>query len=376
MPHHYAIFSAHFAPHPGGIETFTAGLASQLAREGDSVEVVTMRLSDQDGEKEALEDGVRVWRLPCRPLMNGRLPITRKSARYRELMDELAAAGVDRVLVNARFYAHSVEALRFARRIGAPAVVLDHGTDYLTLGNPIEDLALVAYEHAMTAIDKRYHPTFAGISRASTRHLRRFGINTDIVINNAIDAEGFRSQASTRDFRHELGLGDAQRLVAFVGRLAPEKGALPLAQAADTLGSDFVVALAGDGAQRDDIERLALPNVHLLGALDRPDLSALLSQADCFCLPTRSEGFCTSLLESSAWGLPAVIPHVGGVDEILGIPPICGSLLPNLDSASIARAIIEAIDTSTPGRRQILAEHIADKCSWKQSTQALSEAYS
>ena len=45
MSHHYAIFSAQYLPHVGGVENFTANLAAQLVREGDQVTVVTSRLS-------------------------------------------------------------------------------------------------------------------------------------------------------------------------------------------------------------------------------------------------------------------------------------------------------------------------------------------
>ena len=43
----------------------------------------------------------------------------------------------------------------------------------------------------------------------------------------------------------------------------------------------------------------------------------MLQQANVFCLPTRSEGFCTSLLEASACGVPAVITDVGGARELI-----------------------------------------------------------
>ena len=73
MSSRYAIVSALYSPHRGGVETFSENLAHQLAIEGDAVTVVTSRLSANDPAYEVQDDGVMVWRLPCRPLMNGRL---------------------------------------------------------------------------------------------------------------------------------------------------------------------------------------------------------------------------------------------------------------------------------------------------------------
>ncbi|MBQ9058960.1 MAG: glycosyltransferase family 4 protein [Atopobiaceae bacterium] len=376
MSHHYALFSAHYHPHKGGIESFTQGLADQLALEGDTVDVVTMRLSESDKLMEVQENGVTVWRLPSRPLMGGRLPIPHRTTDYQRLMNELLQRGITRVLVNARFYPHSIDGLRFAQKIDAPAVLLDHGSEYLTLGNPLADAAIIAHEHIITKRGKKYSPTYAGISQKSTEHLRKFGIQSTHVINNALDSDGFKNGASKRNFRDEFGINGNQHLVAFTGRLTPEKGALELAAAAKLLGDDYVFALAGDGFLRAKLEEQQLPHLHLLGMVSREDLSALLSQSDCFCLPTRSEGFCTSLLESSAWGLPAVIPDVGGVREVLGAPPKLGVILQNRSAPTIAEGIQRAVEQSqNTALRQSLSEHVAMACSWAASTSSLRKIF-
>ncbi|MBP3885869.1 MAG: glycosyltransferase family 4 protein, partial [Olsenella sp.] len=321
MVHSYAIFSAQYAPHVGGVESFTKNLAHELARAGNAVVVVTSRL-DESPEVEVQADGVRIVRLPCHALMAGRLPIARRNARHRRLLESVASLGIDRVLVNTRFYEHSVDGLDFARRVGAPAIMLDHGSAYLTFGagglaGGLVDAAARAHEHLMTRRDLRRTPTFAGISRKSAAWLATFGIATDLVIPNAIDAPAFRAESSGRDFRAEFGVAPTERLVAYVGRLAGEKGPLELAAAARLLGGGYRVLMAGDGVLRAALESDLPNNVCLLGNLGHPDLSALLSQADVFCLPTRSEGFCTSLLEAGAWGVPCVVPDVGGAREVL-----------------------------------------------------------
>ena len=372
--HTYAIFSALYAPHTGGVEVFTQRLAHQLVGQGNRVIVVTSRLAASVPAHETQEDGVEVFRLPCWPLLGDRLPISRRNRAYKAMLSEIAGLGIDRVLVNVRFYRNSLEGVRFAKRIGAPAIVLDHGSAHLTLGNGVLDWFVERYEHAVTNRMKRLEPSFAGISRASAAWLAHFGIETTSVIPNAIDVEQFRGVASQRDFRTELDAAD-KMLVASVGRLEPEKGALQLAQAASLLGESCVLALVGEGSQRTQIEELGVGNLALLGRLDQSDLSALLRDADVFCLPTRSEGFCTSLLEAAAQGTIPVMPRVGGTDEVMGWEPTrFGVILEDNEPETIARAIQEAVAQDDIVARELMG-HVTTDCSWNVTTDALEEAF-
>ncbi len=372
--HVYAIFSARYAPHTGGVESFTQRLAHQLVEQGNRVIVVTSQLDDTAPSHEVQDDGVEVYRLACRPLLGGRLPISRKTADYNRMFEELAGRGVDRVLVNTRFYRHSLEGVRFAKRVGAPVIVLDHGSAHLTFGNAMADWFVEHYEHAITRRMMKLGPAFAGISRASVDWLAHFGINASVVIPNAVDVEQFRQAASTRDFRSELN-AHGKTLVAFVGRLEPEKGALAFAQAAPLLGDGFVLALAGDGSQRVQIANLDAGNVALLGRLDQPDLSALLRDADIFCLPTRSEGFCTSLLEAAAQDVLPVMPHVGGTDEVMGWDPVrFGVALEGNDPETVTRAIREATTLPLQIREQLVS-HVESECSWDKTVEALEATF-
>lgn len=309
------VFSALYLPSMGGVERFTDSLAAELAAEGHSVIVVTNNthgLSDS----EVLDNGVEVIRLPCKNLINGRYPVPIKNPRYRRLMADLESRQVDGVLVNTRFYLHSLIGVRFAESKGLRAVVLDHGSAYLTLGSRLLDWAIERYEDGITAWLKRRDVDFYGISKKSVEWLRHFGIRAKGVISNAIDAEAYRAQASGRQFRKELGVEDGL-LVSFVGRLIPEKGIGALLEIMDGLQDRSVyLAVAGDGPLFDQVDTSPLPNVHAVGRLNSSDTAALLMDSDLFCLPTRSEGFSTSLLEAAACGTASLVPDVGGAREV------------------------------------------------------------
>lgn len=369
------IFSALYAPSTGGVEIFTENLASQLAGMGCRVIVVTSNTHGLPA-KETI-NGVEIVRLPCTPLLNGRLPIPKKNAEHMALMRELESIPMDAILINTRFYPHSLIAARFAAKKELKPVLLDHGSAHLTLGNPLLDAALQAYEHLMTRRIKKHDVDFYGISDASVRWLAHFGITAKGAITNAMDAKAFTETASCRDFRKELGIPKNALLVAFTGRLVPEKGITPLLEAASILsdapGIQFV--LAGDGPLLDQAQH-ATSNVHALGRLSRPDIAALLIQSDIFCLPTRSEGFSTSLLEAAVCGCAPIITKVGGVKELIPDGSF-GIVLEAADGRQIADAILELHDS--PALRRSMAARIKEHAgtfTWAQTANAVLDAFS
>ena len=373
-PQHYLIFSARYAPEVGGIESYTANLSNELVREGHTVTIVTSGISASPG-RTTQDNGVEVVRLPCRAMMGGRLPLVKRGALTKELLSGLGNTHPTRVLVNARFYELSLVGLRVARELAIPAVLLDHGSAYLTLGNAALDLALKTYEHAFTAWGKRYGARYAGVSAMSAQWLSTFGIKTDTVIPNAIDAPVFRAEASTRAFRTELGVQPEQVLIASVGRLSPEKGSRELVEAARAIGESVRIAIAGEGTLRQELTQCLPANVTLLGNLNHSDLSALLRDSDLFCLPTRSEGFCTSLLEAGAWGLTPIATHVGGTDEVMGNPRRFGLFLEDMSPQSVVCAIEDVMQSGATGHIDEHRRHVEENCSWKATVAALDAAF-
>lgn len=340
-----AIFSAQYPPHMGGIENFTQNLARALGNRGHAVTVVTND-TNSIGAGWDREDNFDVLRLPCVPLVDGRLPLPKPSAVRRELLKELDAREFDGVLVNARFYPHSLLGMKIARARGLAPLVLDHGSAYLSFSNPLLDPCVRIYEHVMTALGKRYKPRYFGISHKSVEWLRTFGIEAEGVISNSIDAAEFRECASRRDFRAELELDKDDFLVAFVGRLIPEKGISAIIEASRTseLSNRHVVfALAGDGPLADEVKAAEGPNLCWMGRLGKDDVSALLQQSDALCLPSRSEGFSTTLLEAGACGCPAVVTDIGGARELIPDEHY-GTIIKSMAASSIIAAIVHLAD--------------------------------
>lgn len=344
MRSRYVLFSALYPPHMGGIENFTYCLAHALVDRGDEVLVVT---NDTNGLGAGItdEDGVSVLRLPCFPLFAGRFPVPKLNAISRKLWKHVECQQFDGVLVNARFYIHSLRGIRLAKKLGITPVVLDHGSAFLSFSNPVIDPLVRTYERLITAMGKRFHPDYYGVSSKSVVWLRSFGIAAKGVIPNSIDAESFRETSSGRDFRNELGLDAESFLVCFVGRLIPEKGIRAILEASRShrlIEAGVVFVLAGDGALSKEVDDAQGESLRWVGRLSSSDISALLQQSDLLCLPTRSEGFATTLLEASSCGCPSVVTDVGGARELFPNEHF-GTIINSMDSAEVEKAIYSLV---------------------------------
>jgi glycosyltransferase involved in cell wall biosynthesis len=174
------------------------------------------------------------------------------------------------------------------------------------------------------AVDRLLAPATGAFyvnSRAVARfYHERCGIPLEklVVIPN-----GVRVAEGSAVPRVALGLREDAFVVCGAGRLSPEKGFDHLIEALgmpSLHGRNLELVIAGEGPERDALERLAAARgmgnrVHLLG--HREDLHGVLRAADAFVLSSRHEGMSNVLMEAMALGLPCVVTPVGGVEELV-----------------------------------------------------------
>ena len=138
------------------------------------------------------------------------------------------------------------------------------------------------------------------------------------VIPNGVDVSRFEHAAPAL-LRAELNIPAQVPLFLYMGRLDPQKGLSYLLRAfAQTKG--IHLALAGDGPQRADLQRMAASpglagRVHFLGFQD--DVPELLAAADVVVLPSLWEGMPNVLLEAAAARRPVIATDVEGVRDIV-----------------------------------------------------------
>ena len=157
------------------------------------------------------------------------------------------------------------------------------------------------------------------------------------VVTNGVAAAPPRPRDEA--LRRELGGAPGRPLVLLVARLEQQKGIDVLLRAAVDVDASF--AVAGDGAERAELERRAVElgvadRVRFLGR--RTDVGELLAAADVFALPSRYEGTSLALLEAMAAGKPVVATAIGGNDEIVE-DGRTGLLVPAEDPRALAAAL-------------------------------------
>ncbi|WP_455500172.1 glycosyltransferase family 4 protein [Gemmiger sp.] len=358
----FCFFSTQYLPTPGGVERYTWNLARRCLAAGHRALVVTAALPGLPA-REHDTDGIEIFRLPSLPLMGGRFPVLKPFPAA----DDLWAQDIDFAVIQTRMYPQSVWAAWQCKRRSIPALVIDHSTGYMMHGG-LAGAAGKAYEHAACGLIRRCGFPFYGVSGDVCRWLETFGIQAAGRLPNAVDPAELDKLAraeNATDWRAKLNVSENGKLVAFVGRLIPEKGALRLAEAVQALPS-CTLAVAGTGPEEAALAAMG-GLVHALGALPHDQIVQLLAQADAYCLPTEyAEGFPTTLLEAAACRCPIVTTRTAGTDELLPGDDYA-VFLQNADAAAI-RAGLETLladPAAARARAENAHENLCSHFTWQ-----------
>jgi phosphatidylinositol alpha-1,6-mannosyltransferase len=150
------------------------------------------------------------------------------------------------------------------------------------------------------------------------------------VVPPGVDTSRFRplSEAERSRARRDLGLPVDGQVILGVSRLVPRKGFDTAIRAVARMREshpDLVLAIAGDGRDRERLHKLAREldaPVQFLGRVANDDLPRLFGCADIFTMLCRNrwggleqEGFGIVFIEAAACGVPQVAGDSGGAAE-------------------------------------------------------------
>jgi glycosyltransferase involved in cell wall biosynthesis len=187
-----------------------------------------------------------------------------------------------------------------------------------------------------------------------------------------IDTNRFHPADERGKVRNRLGIPEDATVVAFVGRLAKDKGIGVLAAAWPLVTRqrpDLHLLLAGEEDDTDPVApeamaRLrAFPLVHWAGSVSKTDVPGIYRATDICVLPTFREGLSQVALEAGAMGVPIVSSDVLGLDAVLS--GVTGILVAPREPQLLAEAILKLAES--PELRQEMGragiEHIRAKYS-------------
>ena len=179
------------------------------------------------------------------------------------------------------------------------------------------------------------------VNRAQHDGLPRLPALATVIYNWAPDRPAAASAAAT-DLRAELGLAAGQLLVGSVGRLHRSKGMDLLIEAFKAHApADAVLAILGEGPDRELLQALARGDarIRLLGF--RADVDQALRAFDLFVSPSREEAFPLAILEAMRAGRPVLSTATQGPQEMLAGQP--ARLVPVGDVPALGRALADEL---------------------------------
>ena len=139
---------------------------------------------------------------------------------------------------------------------------------------------------------------------------------------SGVDLGRFKPDAAARLLvRGQLGIGEGDAVLLFLGRLNRDKGVLDLARAFASLAEDSIAChllLVGpdEGGMRESILGICSNRVgrlHFVDFTNSPE--RYMAAADVFCLPSYREGFGSVVIEAAAVGVPAVASRIYGITD-------------------------------------------------------------
>lgn len=239
----------------------------------------------------------------------------------------------------------------WSRRHRHPTVIAPHGAMApwaLRRSAWKKRLARWGYENANFSGAACFHAT----SALEYRDFREYGLRCPVAcIPNGVKDEWLASTGDGARFRAKYGIEPGRRILLFMGRLTPVKNLVRLVEAwaaTGTTARDWVLVLAGAAefgyeVQLDErIRQLGLGDaVRAVGGIHGQDKRDGFAAAECFVLPSLSEGFGMVVLEAIATGIPA-IATTGASWEILPKEDCGWWVAPDADGLAGALAAVFA----------------------------------
>ncbi|WP_143967996.1 glycosyltransferase family 4 protein [Tepidimonas fonticaldi] len=305
-----------FPPEVNGVATTVERLVRGLQLRDHDVQVVRPRQAadawDRDGSRLGLEQVLtRGLPIPRYPQLRMGLPAQRAlQALWMRRRPDIVHIATEGPL--------GWSALRTARKLQLPV-----STDFRTNFDAYSEHYGVGWlRRSVQAYLRRFH-NLADCTLVPTdglrQQLRAAGFERLIVVQRGVDVDRFTPALRNPALRAVWGVQPGERVLLYVGRLAPEKNLELLAAAYDAMRAvqpGWRLVVVGDGPQRAWLAQRC-PQAVLLGALAGEALAQAYANGDLLAFPSLTETFGNVTLEALASGLPVLAFDYAAAAEVV-----------------------------------------------------------
>lgn len=345
-----------FTPHVGGVARSIERFTAEYRQRGHRVLVVAPEFDNQPANE------IDVVRIPAIQHFNGSdfsvvLPV---SGLLSDILDEFQPD----IVHSHHPYLLGMTALRIARYRQLPLVFTHHTmyeqyTHYVPLDSPaFRRFVIELATHYANLSDQVFAP-----SESIAELLHHRGVKAAInIVPTGVDVARF-AQGNRTKFLTAKGIADDAFVVGHLGRLAPEKNLVFLANAVAHFLKTHPLAhflVVGTGPSESVIrtifDREGLTNrLHIFGILQATELVDAYHAMDVFTFASKSETQGMVLTEAMAAGVPVIGLDAPGVREVIQDREN-GRLLQHEQTINAFSEALDWLTTQTPARIQALKE--------------------
>ena len=157
-------------------------------------------------------------------------------------------------------------------------------------------------------------------SLMASRYIHRFSKAKTMPAFIGLDVDKFKN-VKERNWTEELQLQNKKALL-YVGAIEQRRNPLFLARIMQSLPTDYVLMVVGNGPLYKDLENYAIAQkiddrIKLLGKLSQEELPSLYNVADLFLLASSYEIYGMVLLESMYFGTPVLSTMTAGAEILI-----------------------------------------------------------
>lgn len=300
-----------FLPHMNGVTNSVLRIVDHFAQVGHDIQIVAPNAKGSSGLiRTACGRKVPVRRIASLPMVGyGEVRISATTnIKLGKIMSEFQPDVVHLACPTLLGGA----AARAAEKLGIPTVAI-YQTDIpgFTAKYGFPFLEAAAWQ-LLADVHNRCTMTLAP-STFTRDQVVEHGIERVSLWRRGVDTSQFSPSNYSQQLREKLA-PNGEKLVVYVGRLAPEKQVEDFRALAGLSGVRLVVV--GEGPEKAILASM-LPNAYFAGFKKGAELAAMIATCDLFVHTGELETFCQTIQEAMASGLPAIAPRKGGPVDLI-----------------------------------------------------------